>query len=250
MTTAPTAQPEWRVDTWIADGDSDHVEYGIFRHDSPKPSMTFATKDEAEAEAARLNVPIPAAPSLIIVHGPWGSGKTTLANALGREVGCPVVARDEIKEGMFHAVRAASADFTPGVHGDPLSVRTLHAFSDVLRLYALAKVSVVAEAAFQDHLWRYVLEPVTDLVALRLVRCNADPTVAFERARERLPQATRAAHAAHEHVHDLEMWKRDYAAFEPLSLTAPSIEVDTTDAYTPSLADVAAFVNDADDRAR
>ena len=39
-------------------------------------------------------------PTLIVVSGPAGSGKTTLAHALAAAVGCPAVSRDEIKEGM------------------------------------------------------------------------------------------------------------------------------------------------------
>ena len=47
--------------------------------------------------------------------------------------------------------RAAGTAFEPAPH-DPLTVRTVHAFSDLLRLLLPARVTRVAEAAFQDQL--------------------------------------------------------------------------------------------------
>ena len=41
-------------------------------------------------------------PTLIVVTGRPGSGKTTLAHALAREIRCPAICRDEIKEGLAH----------------------------------------------------------------------------------------------------------------------------------------------------
>ena len=48
-------------------------------------------------------------PTLVVVSGPIGSGKTTLAHKIARAVGCPVVSRDEIKEGLAHG----SPEFRP-----------------------------------------------------------------------------------------------------------------------------------------
>ena len=60
-------------------------------------------------------------PTLIIVSGPAGSGKTTLAHAIASAVGCPAICRDEIKEGMVHATFGpAASGFVPGP-GDELT---------------------------------------------------------------------------------------------------------------------------------
>jgi adenylate kinase family enzyme len=44
---------------------------------------------------------MPDLPALIVVSGPMGSGKTTLAHRIAQAVGCPAICRDEIKEGMM-----------------------------------------------------------------------------------------------------------------------------------------------------
>jgi hypothetical protein len=54
---------------------------------------------------------------------------------------------------------------------------------------------VVAEAAFQDRLWRPGLEPLVDLADIRVLRCVVDPELARERIAHRA--ATQPARLAH-----------------------------------------------------
>jgi predicted kinase len=137
--------------------------------------------------------------------------------------------------------------------GDPLTARTYPLFFDVLRLLVDGGVTVVAEAAFQDRLWRQGLEPILERVELRVVQCRVDAAVAHERAAARSSARRgvsrhtsvvgRPAHADDALAAELDEWTRRYDAFERLSLEAPSLDVDTTDGYDPALGDVVAFVN-------
>jgi predicted kinase len=175
-------------------------------------------------------------PILIVVSGPPGAGKTTLAHQVARAVGCPAVCRDEIKEGMVHA----SPGFTPAP-GDELTMRTLPVFFEVIGLLLGAGVTVVAEAAFQDHVWRPHLEPLLPLARLRVVHCAVDPEVALSRVLSRhAGSPVRRAHADQAPA-DQPGFLRRARAFSRLTLT-PSLEVDTSDGYRPGLPDVVAFI--------
>ncbi|GLY95076.1 ATP-binding protein [Actinoplanes sp. NBRC 103695] len=164
-------------------------------------------------------------PALIVVSGPPGSGKTTLAHEIARAVGCPAICRDEIREGMAHAG-------TP----DRTMRRTYDAFFDSLGVLLRAGCTVVAEAAFQDRLWRPILSPLAGLAAIRIVRCHTDPAVARTRIEQRLSVPTRAAHDDRGHLS-----RPPDPSWVPISLSVPTLDVDTSDGYDPGLDAITRF---------
>jgi predicted kinase len=182
-------------------------------------------------------------PTLVVVSGPPGTGKTTLAHAIAKEIPCPAICRDEIKEGMAHA---QPGDFQ-GEHGDPLTVRTVPLFFEVLRVLLAGGVTVVAEAAFQDRLWRPGLEPLAELAQLRIVQCHVDHAVSFERAVRRgaASEHRRKAHGDSTIGKQAEDWARACESFDRVSISAPSIDVDTANGYAPDLVEIIEFVNRA-----
>ena len=165
-----------------------------------------------------------------------GSGKTTLAHRIAWSAGCPAICRDEIKEGMVHT----APGFVAGP-GDELTMRTLPVFFGVLELLLRAGVTTVAEAAFQDKLWRTGLVPLERIARLRIVHCTVDAEVAFGRSlRRREANPLRRAHADPGPADAAER-ARAHRAFDRLSLDVPWIEVDTTDGYVPALEEIVAF---------
>ncbi|HEV2634935.1 MAG TPA: AAA family ATPase [Actinocrinis sp.] len=180
-------------------------------------------------------------PTLIVVSGQSGSGKTTLAHEAARAVGCPAICRDEIKEGMAHA--------TPGYRpspGDELARRTFAAFFDVVTLLLRAGTTVVAEAAFQDKLWRPNLEPLVGLAEIRVIRCMTDPAVAHARIAHRAEaNLRRSAHDDRDLLRSLSTGEASLGSFTPISLAAPTLHVDTTNGYDPGIDAIVAFINAA-----
>ena len=173
---------------------------------------------------------------LIVVCGPPGSGKTTLAHKIATEVGCPAICRDEIKEGMARTVDG----FVAGP-GDELTIRTLPVFFGTLDLLVRAGVTTVAEAAFQDRIWRLGLEPLVAVAEFRIVHCTVPADLAFRRSlRRRKDNPLRSAHPDPDPSDKVD-WMRRHADFERLALSAPWMEVDTTSGYRPALPEIVAF---------
>jgi predicted kinase len=181
-------------------------------------------------------------PMLVVISGPAGTGKTTLAHLLARGLGCPAVCRDEIKEGMAHAAE----HFTPSP-GDALTQRTFAVFFHVLQLLLENGVSVVAEATFQDEVWTPKLSPLAPVARLRVVQCHTDPVTARRRIVAR--SGTRSAHADGELIARLESGDDYFEQFNRLTVAAPSIDVDTTDGYNPTLERILGFLATSDEYA-
>lgn len=162
------------------------------------------------------------APRLILVTGPSGAGKTTtLAHLLGRSIGCPVISRDEIKEGMV--VNSPGFEAAPG---DPLTSRTFDVFFNTLALLLKAGVTVVGEAAFQDHVWRKGLTRLN--APLRIIECRTDAATITARTADRYQ--TNSVHArAHVYPDPRKGW---------IGLTMPKLVVDSSDGCRPTLDDV------------
>ena len=180
-------------------------------------------------------------PSLVVVSGAPGSGKSTLARALADAIHCPMVSRDQVLEGLRHTCRDASAP--PGNAAEIAN----GAFFACVNVLLQAGVSVVIEAAFQHRLWAPALVTLGPHADIRVVRCIIDPGLALRRMALRLQQQPWRLDV-HQDAQYLNQKLRDAPAIAPfnhVALDVPTLDVDTTDAYSPALDVVVRFVQGA-----
>lgn len=111
-----------------------------------------------------------------------------------------------------------------------------------MELLLVAGVTTVAEAAFQDHVWRPRLEPLRAVADIRIVHCQVPADTAFERIERRFGETvTRQAHAD-AYILDRQTHATGHNGFNLIRLDVPAITVDTSDGYRPGFEDILAFV--------
>jgi len=178
-------------------------------------------------------------PFVIVVTGRPGSGKTTLAHALATRIACPALCRDEFKEGYVHTLGGMHASL-----GQDLNLRLYTIFFETVDFVVSKGVSIVIEAAFQHKVWAPKLTHLAEIARVAIVVCTVDPNLARSRfiernvadpSRERF-HGDNAVHAAKDGI-ELQVMQ-----YEPPEMDLPTLTVDTTDGYKPTLEQIAAFV--------
>ncbi len=171
-------------------------------------------------------------PSLVIVAGRPGAGKTTLAKKLARDIHCPLVSRDAIKEGVVNTIG------DKGEPGGPLTWRVYETFFANIELLLRNQVTLVAEAAFQHKNWAPKLEPLAKVAHLRIVLCQIDPVLANTRVQQR-----RENDKSWDRFHNktLDQVKQAPKAYDPPRLNHPTLAVDSSDQYNPNFKEILAF---------
>ncbi|HVX48651.1 MAG TPA: AAA family ATPase [Chitinophagaceae bacterium] len=175
-------------------------------------------------------------PLLIVLTGRPASGKTTLAHLLTTKIQCPLISRDEMKEGYITTHGAGQS-----MQEDATALHIYKLFFEAVDLMVSNGVSVIAEAAFQDNLWKPKLLGLQQKVHIKIIICAVPGEVAADRFAQRLLSDPRR-----QTFHADDLLKKTAGLktcfYQPVNIDAPLLTVDTTNGYNPGVDKIIRFI--------
>ncbi|MDF3055884.1 MAG: hypothetical protein K0R17_99 [Rariglobus sp.] len=163
-------------------------------------------------------------PTLTIVTGRPGAGKTTLARKLAEHIHCPLIGRDMIKEGIVNTTG------DKGAPGGSLAMDACITFFATIELLLKNRVTLVAEGFLGPQLWGQHMPGLTAIARVRLIQCQADPDLAHSRMIQRRLNDPRWDEFHNSPVNQTQQPAQNYAL---LDLGVPTLVVDCTNHYAP-----------------
>ena len=172
-------------------------------------------------------------PTLIIVCGRPGSGKSTLARKLSGIVRCPLISRDELKEGY---VNAAGKRHSAISGEENKSIK--ECYFGIINMLLDNKITCIAESAFQEGVWLPEYQKIRDNAIVKMVVCTTDRVTANRRFLER-----KRDDPLREYFHgdSVISGENDEYEYNPPGLPVPVLAADTTNGYKPGLEEIAVF---------
>jgi predicted kinase len=170
-----------------------------------------------------------ALPTLVVVTGPPGAGKTTVAAALRDRLGLPLIAKDTLKEALGEALEIAGDRHA----SERLGVATFRVQFGIVRELLMTGVSVIAEGNFRPRWFE-------DLPPAEIVQVHV--SAAPETLRQRMLERDTHRHPVHYDREAADEIAERAAAGEwsALALGGRLVEIDTT--VWPDLDEVLAAI--------
>lgn len=180
---------------------------------------------------------------LVLVGGPGGCGKTTLANALADRMSLVHLSRDRVKASMATSDASlgdddiVTFDAAKSAMGGEYGQRAFPLTYAAARVLLDGGASVVIEQAWRSDLLHDEVRALAEDFRTALVVAVTSPDVAMSRMQQRGDRAGLAS------VTDsVSATRKDWQQYVDLDVGSPRLEVDTTSGYDPSLAEIERWI--------